>query len=412
MPTRYWLVGARAREAVSRLESAGGVRRAEQEVDPDTLAAAHARYAAERDRALPPGYRGARPSGGVGGTRTGVKCLHAHLAWYLAGGRDPVGRWVAGRLAGELPGPVAAIDLGSNSTRMLVLAADGTPLARTMTITRLAEGLAGRGALAPAALERVRAALAAFVEIAEGDGATRFGAVATAAARDATNAEELLATCAALLGTPPVIVSGAEEAELAYAGATAAVPGAAPLGDPPFRVLDVGGGSTEVIRGARQGPPSALSLPLGCVRVTEAFLHHDPPTQGELAAARAHARAVLGAACAAQPDLVDPLPLIGVAGTVAALCALAGAVPPAEHEALHGRVLARAEVEALVESLAAVPLAERRRRVGLEPERAAVIVGGGLVLAAALEVLEAPAVIHSTHDLLDGLAHRLLLPAE
>ena len=98
MPTRWWLVSAVLREMVSRLESTGGVRAAEAAVDPSRLAEAHRRYAAERDGALPPDHRGPRPSGGVGGTRQGVKCLHAHLAWWLAGGDDPVGDWVAGRL--------------------------------------------------------------------------------------------------------------------------------------------------------------------------------------------------------------------------------------------------------------------------------------------------------------------------
>ncbi|HEV3363587.1 MAG TPA: DUF501 domain-containing protein [Acidimicrobiia bacterium] len=98
MPTRYWLVDPAVRAAVSRLEAAGGVRAAEAAVDPDELAAAHAAYAAERDAAIDPEHRGPRPSGGVGGTRRGVKCLHAHLAWFLAGGNDPVGRWVEARL--------------------------------------------------------------------------------------------------------------------------------------------------------------------------------------------------------------------------------------------------------------------------------------------------------------------------
>ena len=98
MPTRYWLVGAPERQAVSRLESEGGVRAAEAAVDPDELDEAHHRYAAERDADLPPGWHGPRPTGGVGGTGRGVKCLHAHYAWYLAGGPDPVGRWVASRL--------------------------------------------------------------------------------------------------------------------------------------------------------------------------------------------------------------------------------------------------------------------------------------------------------------------------
>jgi len=101
MPTRYWLVGRREVALVARLESRGGVREAEAEVDPAELRAAHERYAAERDAAIPPGYSGPRPHGGVGGTRAGVKCLHAHYAWYLAGGDDPVGRWVADRLREE-----------------------------------------------------------------------------------------------------------------------------------------------------------------------------------------------------------------------------------------------------------------------------------------------------------------------
>ena len=99
MPTLFWLVGRPQRDAVSRLESAGGVKAAEAAVAPHELAAAHDRYARARDAAIPAGHRGPRPSGGVGGTRTGVKCLHAHYAWYLAGGDDPVGRWVDERLA-------------------------------------------------------------------------------------------------------------------------------------------------------------------------------------------------------------------------------------------------------------------------------------------------------------------------
>jgi hypothetical protein len=101
MPTRYWLVGTAATLAVSRLEAAGGVRAAEPEIDPDEIAAAHRAHAAERDAALPPDFAGPVPSGGVAGTRRGVKCLHAHYAWYLAGGDDPVGRWVAARLEGN-----------------------------------------------------------------------------------------------------------------------------------------------------------------------------------------------------------------------------------------------------------------------------------------------------------------------
>jgi uncharacterized protein len=108
MPTRYWLVDPELNEAVSRLEARGGVKAAAADIDPDELAAAHARYAAERDSAIPPGHAHPRPSGGVGGTRRGVKCLHAHLAWFLAGGDDPVGRWTAGQLGLEVSSFVVA----------------------------------------------------------------------------------------------------------------------------------------------------------------------------------------------------------------------------------------------------------------------------------------------------------------
>jgi uncharacterized protein len=102
MPTRYWLVGTAVVRAVSRLEADGGVRRASEAVDRDELAAAHRRYAAERNAAIPPAHQGPRPTGGVGGTREGVKCLHAHYAWFLAGGDDPVGRWVAEQLGASV----------------------------------------------------------------------------------------------------------------------------------------------------------------------------------------------------------------------------------------------------------------------------------------------------------------------
>ena len=98
MPTRYWLVSRSLNATIGRLEAGGGVRDAEAAIDPDLLAAAHARYEAERDAELPAGYQGPRPSAGVGGTRMGVKCLHAHYAWFLAGGDDPVGQWVADRI--------------------------------------------------------------------------------------------------------------------------------------------------------------------------------------------------------------------------------------------------------------------------------------------------------------------------
>ena len=112
MPTRYWLVGRREVVAVSRLESRGGVRRAEAEIDPALIADAHRRYAIERDAHVPADHSGPRPHGGVGGTRTGIKCLHAHYAWYLAGGDDPVGAWVAR----QLTQPAHEVEIGVEAT--------------------------------------------------------------------------------------------------------------------------------------------------------------------------------------------------------------------------------------------------------------------------------------------------------
>lgn len=128
MPTRYWLVGTEEVRRISRLEAAGGVAAADAAVDPDELAAAHARYAAERDADLPPGHTGPRPSGGVGGTRTGVKCLHAHWAWHLAGGDDPVGRWIEARLdaadAAQTPAGEHVVDVDGDTITVTLASGD------------------------------------------------------------------------------------------------------------------------------------------------------------------------------------------------------------------------------------------------------------------------------------------------
>lgn len=407
MPTRYWLVGRREREAVGRLESTGGVRAAESAVPAGELAAAHARYAAERDAALPAGYAGLRPAGGVGGTRRGVKCLHAHLAWYLAGGGDPVGRWVAARLAGELEGPVAAIDCGTNSTRLLVADGEGRSLERRMTITRLGEGVDRTGELGAGALERTLAVLGEYRRVADGFSVVRLRAIATSAARDARNAAALFDAAEAVLGVRLELLEGAEEGRIAYAGATAELDPA----DGPYLVVDLGGGSTELVAGAPgagAAPAAVVSLETGCVRVTERFLASDPPTAGELAAARAEVRALVGAAVAAHPALALPRRMVGVAGTVSTLVALHLGLDGFERERLHHARLRRDVVEALLASLAAEPVALRRERVGLDRARADVIVGGAVVLAEAMAGLGHDELVASESDILDGLVADLL----
>lgn len=116
MPTRYWLIGPAEIRRIGQLEASGGVNAAEAAVEADDLAAAHERYAAERDEAIPPGHDGPRPSGGVGGTRVGVKCLHAHWAWHLVGGDDPVGRWIEHQLEGDRPTEALTVDVGADAT--------------------------------------------------------------------------------------------------------------------------------------------------------------------------------------------------------------------------------------------------------------------------------------------------------
>jgi len=410
MPTRYWLVGRREREAVGRLESTGGVRAAESSVPPAELAAAHDRYAAERDAALPASHAGRRPSGGVGGTRRGVKCLHAHLAWYLAGGGDPVGRWVAGQLDGELDGTVAAIDCGTNSTRLLVADRCGRPLERRMTITRLGEGVDRTGELAEGALARTLAVLAEYRRVVDAFGVVRLRASATSAARDARNATELFDAAEAVLGVRLELLEGAEEGRIAYAGATAEL-------DPqagPYLVVDLGGGSTELVAGAPGAaavPAAVVSLDIGCVRLTERFLASDPPTAAELAVARAEVGSLVDAALEARPALAVPRRMVGVAGTISTLVAIHLGLDGHERGPLHHVRLDRDVVEALLASLAAEPLERRRERVGLEPARADVIVGGAVVLAETMARLGHDELVSSESDILDGLVAELLRPA-
>ncbi|HUY30044.1 MAG TPA: DUF501 domain-containing protein [Acidimicrobiales bacterium] len=408
MPTRYWLVGVREREAVGRLEAAGGVRRAEAAVGAGALADAHARYAAERDAALPEGHEGPVPTGGVGGTKTGVKCLHAHLAWYLAGGCDPVGRWVADELAGAIDGPVAAVDCGTNSTRLLVVDATGRSLERLMTITRLGAGVDETGALAPEAIERTLAALRGYRAVMDRHGVVVCRATATSAARDASNADDLLARAASVLGAPLETLSGADEGRLAYRGATAELDASGG----PYLVVDLGGGSTELVAGgpggADESPAAVASLDVGCVRVTERFLASDPATPTEIAAASEHVARLVERALREHPALGDARRMVGVAGTVSTLAVLALGLARYERDAVHHSVLTREAVDRLAAELLAQRAAERTARPGVEPGRADVIAGGALVLAGVMAATGHDELVVSESDILDGIAAELL----
>ncbi len=405
MPTSYWLVGRAERELVGGLESAGGARRAERAVDPVALAEAHARYAAERDAAIPAGHPGPRPTGGVGGTRVGVKCLHAHLAWYLAGGGDPVGRWVANELAPRLAGAVAAIDCGTNSTRLLVTAPDGATLERRMIVTRLGEGVDRTGELAAAAIDRTLVVLAEYRGLIDAHGVVRVRATATSAARDAANAAVFFDATTEVRGVRPELIAGEEEGRLAYRGATAELD----QGDGPFLVVDLGGGSTELVAGDATGggAPTVVSLDVGCVRVTERFLRSDPPSVAELVAARGFVAGVVDAALARLPALGVPGRMVGVAGTISTLVALEIGLDRYDSERVHLVRISRAAVEGWLETLSRETAEQRRSRAAIEPGRADVIVGGIAVLAEVMARLRHDELVHSERDILDGIAAEL-----
>ncbi len=407
MPTRYWLVGAREREAVGRLESSGAVRLLESQFDPAVIEETHARYASERDAAIDPGHSGPRPTGGVGGTRRGLKCLHAHLAWYLAGGEDLVGRHVARLLVDEIEGPVAAIDCGTNSTRLLVLDRDGSVLAREMTITRMGQGVDTTRVLAAEAIERTLETLRRYRAILDRHGVVHLRATTTSAARDATNREQLFGPAAAILGVDLELLSGEEEGRLSYLGATAGLEETTE----PTLVVDVGGGSTEFVASPASIGDAGIavaSLNVGCVRVTERFLHGDPPSPAELETARSLIAESIEDLKVRIPALCVPVRCIGVAGTVATLAARALGLLEYDGAKTHGTRISRALVDAELATLAQIALNDRRQLPGIDPARADVIVGGVLVVQQVLECFGFDELTYSESDILDGVAMSLL----
>jgi exopolyphosphatase / guanosine-5'-triphosphate,3'-diphosphate pyrophosphatase len=283
---------------------------------------------------------------------------------------------------------VAAIDLGTNTTRLLVAdVTDGTvdAIVRRSTITRLGEGVDARRRLLPLPITRVRNCLADYRRELESLGAERALLVATSAVRDAENGEAFLGEIEWSYGFTTRLLSGEQEADLTLRGVGAV--------DGETIVIDIGGGSTELIAaGAR------VSTELGSVRLTERFLESDPPAAGELGELAQAIRSVLE-----EHDL-SARRGIGVAGTVTSLAALDLGLVEYDADRVHGHRLGQDAVRAQLERLAALPLAERREVPGLEPERAPVIVAGAAILLEIMRHLELPEVEVSERDLLDGAA--------
>jgi exopolyphosphatase/guanosine-5'-triphosphate,3'-diphosphate pyrophosphatase len=289
---------------------------------------------------------------------------------------------------------VAAVDLGTNSTRLIVAdVEDGRveEVRRRLEITRLGEGVDEQRRLLPAPIARVRGVLDGYQRELESLGAEQTLAVATSAVRDAGNGEEFLRELERSYGFTTRLLTGGEEAALTFRGVTA---------DREVEqgtlVVDIGGGSTELTVGGPAGVSSSASLQLGCVRLTERFLHADPPGRDELAACAAHVRAALPA--------LRPTRAIGVAGTVTTLAALDLGLAKYDAERVHGHVLGRGAVEQGFERLAALPLAERRRVPAVEPARAPVILGGICVLREVLDACGLDEIEASEHDILHGTA--------
>jgi exopolyphosphatase/guanosine-5'-triphosphate,3'-diphosphate pyrophosphatase len=283
---------------------------------------------------------------------------------------------------------VAAVDLGTNTTRLLVAdVEDGRvdEVHRETRITRLGEGVDARGRLLPVPIARVRNALTDYRRTLERLGAERTLAVATSAVRDAENGEAFLGEVEWSYGFATQLVSGDEEAELTRRGVE---PAAGTL------VVDIGGGSTELIV-----DDFHASLDIGSVRYTERFVHSDPPSAQELDDCARAARAVLEEHAHATAKRA-----IGVAGTVTTLAALDLGLDHYDRERVHGHKLTTAGARAQLERLAALPLAERREVPALEPERAPVIVAGAVILVAILDHFNLDEIEVSERDILDGIA--------
>jgi exopolyphosphatase / guanosine-5'-triphosphate,3'-diphosphate pyrophosphatase len=292
---------------------------------------------------------------------------------------------------------VGAVDMGTNSTRLLVADVDGaelTEVERLLRITRLGDRVDADGRLSDAGMERVHAVLEGYAETAGGLGAERVVATATSAVRDAANGREFLAEVERRHGFETRLLSGREEAELTYRGVTSRL-----AAGPGTLVCDIGGGSTELVLGGPDGVDDAVSLDIGCVRMSERCLHSDPPAAAELAALRETVAGLLPAELVTRAEL-----LVGVAGTVTTLATIDLGLEREIPEQIDGHELAAPTVAALLQRLAAVPLAERRGVRGLMPERAPTIVAGAAIAAEVLRATGADAMVVSERDILHGAA--------
>jgi exopolyphosphatase/guanosine-5'-triphosphate,3'-diphosphate pyrophosphatase len=302
---------------------------------------------------------------------------------------------------------VAAIDCGTNSIRLLVAELDGgalTDVVRRMEIVRLGQGVDRTGRLAPEAIERTRVALADYAAQIKELGAERVRMVATSASRDAANAGDFRAMVVDTLGVAPEVVSGDEEARLSFTGAVRGLP--AELSTP-YLVVDIGGGSTEFVTG--QGVDTvdrAISVDIGCVRMTERHLRANPPTPDQVAAAEADIAAAVDRALEAVSGR-DARTLVGLAGSVTTVVAIALGLTEYDPERIHHARIGYGDVAKVSADLLAATHDERLAIPVMHPGRADVIGAGALILRVIMQRAGVDAVVASEHDILDGIAYSL-----
>lgn len=294
--------------------------------------------------------------------------------------------------------PVAAIDCGTNSIRLLITA-DGRDVVRKMRIVRLGHGVDRTGRLDPAALERTRAVLAEFRRLIDEHQVKRVRMVATSATRDAENAGDFHNMVLTTLGWPAEVVTGEQEAALSFAGAVA---GLSHHHHRSYLVVDIGGGSTEFVRGTDHVERS-ISVDIGCVRMTERHLHSDPPTADEIDAAVAD----IGRAVSQALSYVDRTAehhLVGLAGSVTTVAGIALDLPRYDEDRIHHSILTAEAVEEIAARLSTLDHAQRAAIPVMHPGRVDVITAGALVLREVMRQTGAPEIIVSEHDILDGIA--------
>jgi exopolyphosphatase / guanosine-5'-triphosphate,3'-diphosphate pyrophosphatase len=297
---------------------------------------------------------------------------------------------------------VAAIDIGTNSTRVLVARPVGGRLDildRVMTITRLGQDVGRTGRLSDEAVERTLACLRDYREIIDRHDVGAIRVATTSASRDAANRDEFFAAVTDVVGVRPELLSGDEEGRVSFLGATSDLDPA--LG--PFLIVDIGGGSTEFISGTDH-VDGVMSIDVGCVRLTEKFLEHDPPQPEELTAAISFTDAYLEDVQRELPGVGEARTLVGLAGTITTVAAVEIGLATYDRDRIHHFRLTRAAAEDVFRTLATESRADRLHNPGLEPARADVIVGGCCVLVALFRRFGFDEMIVSEADILDGLA--------